>query len=172
MRAATRILAALVALAVPGTAAAQEPWVTEFNDGVLVNLGAWDIASGKDGNLWFTESLGTFGRITPSAVLTAFPDALLGGGARGIATGGDGNLWFAESGGNGAIARLTPAGEVTEFSAGLTPGDPWDVAEGPYGKIWFVNRSPAVVGKITPDGLITEYTDGLTTLSGPSAITL
>ena len=171
MRAATRTLAALVALLVPSTAAAHEPWVTEFNDGVLVNVGAWDITTGKDGNLWFTESLGTFGRITPSAVLTDFPDALLGGGPRGIATGADGNLWFAESGGNGAITRVTPAGEATEFSAGLTPGDPWDVAKGPDGNIWFVNRSPAVIGKITPEGVITEYTDGLTLLSEPSAIT-
>ncbi len=131
MRAATRTLAALVALVVPSTAAAHEPWVTEFNDGVLVNVGAWDVTTGKDGNLWFTESLGTFGRITPSAVLTDFPDALLGGGPRGIATGADGNLWFAESGGNGAITRVTPAGEATEFSAGLTPGDPVGRREGP-----------------------------------------
>src|SRR5688572_19137393 len=116
MRAATRTLAAILALAVPGTAAAQEPSVTEFNDGLLVNVGAWDITSAKDGNLWFTESLGAFGRITPSAVLTDFTGSLLGGGQRGIAATADGNLWFAESGGNGAIARATPKGDVTEFS--------------------------------------------------------
>ena len=171
MRAGIRILAALVALAVPSGAAAGEPWVTEFNDGVLVNVGAWDITSAKDGNLWFTESLGAFGRITPSAVLTDFSGSLLGGGQRGIAATPDGNLWFAESGGNGAIARATPNGEVTEFTAGLTPGDPWDVAAGPDGNVWFVNRSPAVVGRITPEGVITEYTDGLSPLSEPTSIT-
>jgi streptogramin lyase len=171
MRAATRILAALVALAVPGTAAAQEPWVTEFNDGLLVNVGAWDITSAKDGNLWFTESLGAFGRITPSAVLTDFTGSLLAGGQRGITSTADGNLWFAESGGNGAIARATPNGVVTEFATGLTPGDPWDVAAGPDGNIWFVNRSPAVIGKVTPEGVITEFTNGLTALSQPSSIT-
>jgi hypothetical protein len=33
MRAATRTLEALVALVAPSTATADEPWVTEFNDG-------------------------------------------------------------------------------------------------------------------------------------------
>ena len=109
-------LAAFVAAFGTGTAGAHEPWVTEFNDGLLVNVGAWDIAPAADGNLWFTQDvLNTFGRITPSAVLTDFPGALLGGGPRGITAGPDGNVWVAEAGGNGAIAPVTPAGVATEF---------------------------------------------------------
>src|SRR5918997_553283 len=131
MRAATRILAALVALAVPASAAAHEPWVTEFNDGVLVNLGAWDIASGKDGNLWFTESFGTFGRITPSAVLTDFPAELLGGGARDITAGPDGALWFTLKADPGGIGRITKSGTVTTFTDGITPDSaPTGIAKG------------------------------------------
>jgi streptogramin lyase len=169
------ICAGLVAFATAfgaGTAAAHEPWVTEFNAGLTLNVGAWDIAPADDGNLWFTQDgLNSFSRITPSAVLTDFPDAILGGGPRGITAGPDGNIWFAEAGGNGAIARVTPEGVVTEFDVGLTPGDPWDITAGPDGNLWFVNRNPAVVGRITPDGVITEFTDGLTAVSQPSAIT-
>jgi virginiamycin B lyase len=77
--------------------AAHEPWVTEFNDGVTTNLGAWGITA-AGGNLWFTgDASNAFTRITPSAVLTEFPDALLSGGPRGIAEGLDGNIWIAEA---------------------------------------------------------------------------
>jgi streptogramin lyase len=164
-------LSALFAALGGATAAAHEPWVTEFNDEITTNVGAWGITA-AGGNLWFTQDASNaFTRITPSAVLTEFPDAVLSGGPRGIAEGPDGNIWIAEAGGNGAIARVTPDGSVTEFSAGLTPGDPWDIAAGPDGNLWFVNKSPAVVGRITPDGTITEFTDGLTPSSEPSAIT-
>jgi virginiamycin B lyase len=155
-----------------GTAAAHEPWVTEFNAGLTTNVGAWDIATVKDGNLWFTQDvLSNFVRITPTAVITDFPDAVLTGGVRGIAGGPDGNIWIAESGGSGAIASVTPAGVVTEFTTGLSASDPWDITAGPDGNMWFVSRDPAIVGRITPEGVITEFTDGLTPLSQPSAIT-
>jgi streptogramin lyase len=155
-----------------GTAAAHEPWISEFNAGLTSGVGAWDIAAAKDGNLWFTQdALNNFARVTPTAVITDFPDALLGGGVRGIAGGPDGNIWIAEAGGNGAIARVSPAGEVTEFGFGLSPGDPWDITAGPDGNLWFVNRNPSIVGRITPEGVITEFTDGLTALSQPTAIT-
>ena len=165
-------MAALLAPA--GTAAAYEPWVTEFNDGLTLGVGAWDIAAGDDGNLWFTEELSSaFTRITPSAVLTDFPGLLLGGGApRGIASGPDGNMWIAEAGGAGSISRVTPNGEVTTFTTGLTAGDPWDITAGSDGNLWFVNRDPAVVGRITPEGVVTEFTTGLTPDSRPSAVAL
>lgn len=175
MRAPLRILAVMAALLAPaGTAVAHEPWVTEFNDGLSLGVGAWDIAAGKDGNLWFTEELSNaFTRITPSAVLTDFPGLLLGGGApRGIASGPDGNMWIAEAGGAGSISRVTPSGEVTTFTAGLTAGDPWDITAGSDGNLWFVNRDPAIVGRITPSGVVTEFTTGLTPDSQPSAVTL
>ena len=125
MRLRTGICGGLAALAcafAPATSSAHEPWVTEFNAGLTLNIGAWDIAAAKDGNLWFTQDvLNTFSRITPSAVLTDFPDAVLGGGPRGITAGPDGNIWVAEAGGDGAIARVTPGGEVTEFAV-PTPG--------------------------------------------------
>ena len=164
-------LAALACAFAPGTAAAHEPEVTEFNAGLILPIGAWDIAAAKDGNLWFTQDLlSTFSRITPSAVITDFPDAVLGGGPRGVTAGPDGNMWVAEAGGSGAIARVTPEGDITEFPV-PTAGDPWDITSGSDGNLWYVSKDPAVVARITPAGDITEFTHRLTAGSEPTAIT-
>jgi streptogramin lyase len=153
-----------------GTSAAH-PLVTEFHDGLTGSNGAWGVATGPDGNVWFTEdNTGAVGRITPDGVVTEFSAGLTKGGPKGIALGPDGNLWVAESSGGGAIARITPSGAATEFTAGLSVGEPWDIAAGPDGNLWFVMRNPAVIGRITPEGVITEFTVGLTPGSEPTSI--
>jgi streptogramin lyase len=166
-------IAACFATAV-STASAHHPSVTEFQTGLSLNNGAWDIVSGDDGRLWFTEdSLSAFGPLSAGDGLISEVAGVLSlaGNPKGITKGPDGNLWIAESGLNGAIARVTPAGAVTEFTTGLTPSDPWDITAGPDGNLWFVSRSPAFIGRITPDGTITEFSTGLTPNSQPSAIT-
>jgi streptogramin lyase len=160
--------------AAASNANAHHPSVTEFQTGLSPNNGAWDIVSGDEGKLWFTEdSLSAFGSFgAGDGVITEYTGLFgLTGNPKGITKGPDGNLWIAESGMNGAIARVTPAGAVTEFTTGLTPSDPWDITAGPDGNLWFVSRSPAFVGRITPDGTITEFSTGLTPNSEPSAIT-
>src|SRR3954470_6303390 len=112
------------------TAGAHHPSVTEFQTGLSLNNGAWDIVSGDDGRLWFTEdSLSAFGPLSAGdGLISEFTGLLsVAGNPKGITKGPDGNLWIAESGLNGAIARVTPAGAVTEFTTGLTPSDPWDI---------------------------------------------
>jgi streptogramin lyase len=160
--------------AAASNASAHHPSVTEFQTGLSLNNGAWDLVSGDDRKLWFTEdSLSAFGPLgAGDGLISEFTGLLVqAGNPKGIAKGPDGNLWIAESGLNGAIARVTPAGAVTEFTAGLTPSDPWDITAGPDGNLWFVSRSPAFVGRITPAGTITEFSTGLTANSQPSAIT-
>jgi streptogramin lyase len=165
---------ALLAVAVtPGLAAANSPTVTEYNTGVSLNIGAWDIAS-VDNEVWFTQDVfGTVGRADLAGLVTDVTSGLLTrGGSRGMVVGPDGNVWVAESGGTGAIARVEADGTVTEFDTGLTAGDPWDIAVGKDNNLWFVNRDPAIIGRINPaDGTITEYSTGLTANSLPSAIT-
>src|SRR4029079_10286215 len=76
--------------------------------------GPFDITTGPDGNLWFTEfSADKIARITPAGEIKEFP---LGhdGGPYGIKTGPDGNLWFALQKTN-QIGRMTPEGEFKEF---------------------------------------------------------
>jgi streptogramin lyase len=154
-------------------AAAHHPSVTEFQTGLSVNGGPWDIVDGDDGKVWYTEdTLSAFGPLSPGDGLISEITGLLTatGNPKGIAKGPDGKLWIAESGATGAIARVNGDGSVTEFSTGLTTR-PYDITAGPDGNLWFVGQSPAVVGRITTDGTITEFTTGLTPNSQPTAIT-
>src|SRR5262245_44111319 len=55
----------------------------------------WNIATGPDGNLWFTEFKGNnLGRITPDGVFGEAPIPTANSGPVGITAGADGNLWF------------------------------------------------------------------------------
>jgi virginiamycin B lyase len=71
----------------------------------------WQLTTGSDGNIWFTESLrqssAGLGRITPSGILTEFPFPRSDAEPEGITSGPDGNLWIAEFSAN-AIGRLSP----------------------------------------------------------------
>lgn len=169
-RASLGLIVAVMALAIPGTAAAA-PVVTEFNAGFSNDNGAWDIVAGPDGNLWFTEEKAdSIGRITPAGTVTEFTANLTEGKPQGITAGPDGNLWFTEFGGSGAIGKITTAGVITEYTTGLS-SKPNDIASGPDGNLWFTQKSPAGIGKIDPtSGAITEFTTGLSGGSDPSGI--
>ena len=79
--------------------------VAEFDVGVESLPG---IAAGSDGNLGFTESVGSIGRLTPSGSVAHFLVHTTGSDPQGIVSSSDGKIWFAESGRN-QIARLDPA---------------------------------------------------------------
>src|SRR5262249_57063243 len=116
------------------------------------------IATGPDGNLWFTESnhnivTGIFsqiGRITPSGVVTEFPlaPATFPGA---IIAGPDGNLWFTQAAGFG---RISPSGDVLSAFPGAFPSG---LAVGPAGNLWFTDFVTDRIGRITPSGVITEF---------------
>ena len=92
--------------------------------------GPWEIATGPDGNLWFTYINITFkrnviGKITPSGVVTEF-FVDIGSDNRpwGITAGSDGNMWFTAPGyvfSDGMIVRISPSGDVTKITDGITP---------------------------------------------------
>jgi streptogramin lyase len=97
----------------------------------------WSIASGPDGNLWFTERDGNkIGMINPTThAVTEFPIPTAGSQPIGIAAGADGNMWFTENAANkiGEINTTTHA--ITEFPthySGL-----WAITAGPDGNLWF-----------------------------------
>jgi virginiamycin B lyase len=121
------------------------------------------IAAGQDGNVWFTDRMGTIGRITPAGVFTAFvipglqPHDALGP----IIAGSDGNLWFGitsreahSDNAFGEIGRIAPQGTMTIFPLGrfvLLR----DMTIGPDHHIWFT--SDVAVGCITPDGQVRTF---------------
>ena len=89
-------------------------------------LRAVGIASGPDGNLWFTEfGSEQIGRINPTThaiTETSLPTA--GSKPDGITAGPDGNLWFTEASGNriGSINPVTQGiAETTVPTAGRVP---------------------------------------------------
>lgn len=67
----------------------------------------WHMASGRDGNVWFTDFT-SVSRITPSGAVTRFDQS--GGGIYDLAYGLDGRVWFTDSE-NNRIGRLTLPGE-------------------------------------------------------------
>lgn len=128
------------------------------------------ITAGPDGDLWFTEEIGTgrIGRITPGGVVTEF-SAGISDEAGGITVGPEGNLWFAER--DGKIGRITPKGVVTEFSGSAKCGFNGNgIALGPDNNLWFTDYCGAVVARITPAGVVTEFSSGITAGSEPYSV--
>lgn len=150
-----------------GVASARAQVITEFSTGWP---GISSITGGPDGNIWFAETFGRIGKITPSGVITEYngvaqdPALFLRGGNPGIkaiSSGPDGNLWFTDTG-SSQIGKITPAGEVTEYSGirpsavSIRPGLQ-GITTGPDGNLWFAETEVGRIGKITPAGEITEY---------------
>jgi len=132
--------------------------INEFNLPTATS-GPLKIASGPDGNLWFTEfNSGKIGRITPAGLVTEFAVPNAKSGLGGIASGPDGNLWFTETGSN-KIGRITTSGVVTEFllPASLPASNVTAIAAGPDGNLWFGENSLFKIGRITISGVVTDF---------------
>jgi len=114
------------------------------------------IASGPDGNLWFTEAgANNIGRITPGGAFTEFPIPMPASQPQAIASGPDGNLWFTQPGVDN-IGSITPAGVITEFPT-TVGSEPFSIASGPDGNLWFTELTNNSIGRITPAGVVTEF---------------
>jgi hypothetical protein len=128
-----------------------------FSEFPVPSAGAFpqSIATGSDGNLWFTEpDNNIIGRITTGGAVTEFAIPTANSFAFKITAGPDGNLWFAENNTN-MIGRITTAGVITEFAV---PGDPYGITAGPDGNLWFTEENADKIGRITTSGTVTEFT--------------
>ena len=127
---------------------------------------AYDIVSGPDGRLWFTEG-NYIGAITTGGVMTEYPIPS-GRTSNFITAGPDGNLWFTENYGN-YLGKITTSGTVTEYADPTMFADPWMIAAGKDGALWFTESGGSgLIGRITTDGTIAEYP--IANLSGSPAI--
>ncbi len=135
--------------------AAQSIVITEFP---LASVdGPWEIATGPDGALWFTENnANKIGRITTAGALTEYPVPTLNSGPLGIAAGPDGALWFTEEAAS-KIGRITTAGAISEYPLPTSGGQTGGIAAGPDGALWFTEQNANQIGRITTAGGITEY---------------
>ena len=124
------------------------------------------IATGSDGNMWFTESHldnGKIGRVDQRGKITEFPVPDPSGQPDDIVAGPDGALWFTmPSGFPDAIGRVTTDGQFTSFGT-CTPQDcssivPHGITSGPDGNLWFTELTRNAIVKLTPAGSLTFYT--------------
>src|SRR5208283_887986 len=120
----------------------------------------YDITSGPNRNLWFTDYnenqickiSSQTGVITGYAIPTTVADPTA------ITVGPDGNLWFTEFDGN-KIGKIAPqTGIVTEYDVPIANAQPTAITAGPDGNLWFTEFDGNKIGKISPKtGIITEY---------------
>jgi virginiamycin B lyase len=123
---------------------------------------AVDIATGPDGNLWFTwisyrsASGKGVGRISTGGEVSEYP---LGGEPQwdigGIVAGADGNLWFANPSA-GSIGHVSPSGQIVEFPLPDAGARPTGITLGPDGVPWFTETAAARIGRIDPEGKVSE----------------
>ncbi len=122
----------------------------------ITNIGPVGIATGPDGNVWYTKQQGV-GFASPGGQIT---ERGVPGGrdSAGITAGPDGNLWFTEPIGN-RVAKSTPGGMFTEYAVPTTNGGPYGITTGPDGNLWFTeqNGTGNKIGRVTPAGMFTEW---------------
>lgn len=117
------------------------------------------IVVGPDGNLWFTETVGKIGSVSPKGKFVEFSLTSDSGVIAGITVGADGNLWFTELDGN-RIGRITTSGTITE-TALSQPAEgssnwPASIIRGPDNEIWFSELRTTSIGRIDSAGALTE----------------
>jgi sugar lactone lactonase YvrE len=107
------------------------------------------IVTGRDGNLWFTESVSNkIGRISPAGIISEYPIPTASSSPQEIAAGPDGNLWFTESVSN-KIGRISPGGAISEYPIPTANSSPQEIAAGPDGNLWFTEPGSNKIGRIT-----------------------
>jgi virginiamycin B lyase len=130
------------------------------------------LATGRDGSLWFTESVSLHdhvGRLSLDGTLTEYPVLIDQRAQRSwigdITVGPDGNLWFPQGqqgpllGEYEAIARMTPDGAMTEFTLPNDIRAVTSIIAGPDGALWFgaAISGRFNIGRITNTGQISSY---------------
>ena len=125
------------------------------------DVGPFDITTGPDSNLWFTESAANqIGRIAPSgSPVEEFAVPTENAAPTAITSGPDGNLWFTEDGA-AQIGRISTDGSLLEeFEISSVASD---ITSGPDMNLWFIEPDRNSIGRLAPDG------SGLTELALPA----
>ncbi len=161
------VVATAVVLPDVGSAGAA---VTNYTDATV--SGPTSIATGPDGNLYFTNSgNGSIGSIAISNhAITNFTDPGVSQPTS-IAAGLDGHMWFTSQA-NSAIGDITTDGAGTiVVTTDPSISNPTGIAAGPDGEMWFTNAGNGSIGRITTDGTHTVSNFTHPSISFPTAIT-
>jgi len=115
------------------------------------------IASGPDGNLWFTEyGANKIGRLTTTGRFKEFPIPTPYSSPSAITAGPDDNLWFTESYAS-KIGRVTITGKFKEFPMPPEAGEPEGITSGPDGSLWFAEFGCCGIGRMTTSGVAEDF---------------
>lgn len=169
-------VAAMTLFPPAGASAAPAGDFTMFDLGPA-EYGGNAMASGPDGNMWFTNNANnSIGRITPGGAVTYFAvptssvsPSTSGPGLFAIAAGPDGNMWFTAFYEN-FVGKVTPAGVITTYPVPTANSMPYGVTAGPDGNIWFTLDNANGIGRITPGGVMTEFPIPTPGSPGPTEI--
>jgi streptogramin lyase len=132
----------------------------------VAGLGARDIASGGDGQLWVADFAGK--RVVSVTTAGASAPYPVDGGAQGVAAGPGTQIAYANPGADPHhVGRISPGGQAQKTDVGAT--DPFGITLGPDGAYWFAQFNGSKVGRMTVDGEVTTL-DGLSAGSGPRYI--
>jgi streptogramin lyase len=122
------------------------------------NTGVFRIATGSDGNLWFSESAAdAVVKFTTAGKATTY-DAPAGAKPEGLALGADGNIWFAEFT-NPYIDTITPKGVIKRIAISANPSESCGLALGSDGNIYVATDSDGIFS-ITPKGVVGQVSTG------------
>jgi streptogramin lyase len=116
----------------------------------------YGIASGPDGNIWFTEGNQFIGRLTPAGVFSEFTIPTSNCQPNVITQGPDGNMWFTENNVNN-IGRITLNGSIKEFTIPTSGASSSGIVTGPDGNLWFNEVNKGIIGRVTTSGIMTEF---------------
>lgn len=138
---------------------------------------AGGMASGPDGNMWFTNNANySVNVMTPRGSVTSFPvptspSLTNGPGLFEVAAGPDGNMWFTGFFAN-YVGKVTPAGVVTTYSVPIADSHPEGITAGPDGNMWFTLDFANGIGRITPAGEMTLFPIPEPGVAGPPSISV
>jgi streptogramin lyase len=140
-----------------GEGIGEHPITSATLPGANSQYGAYGIASGPDGNLWFTESRCVtdpcfVGSSTTGGTINIYGTLTADSPPQGITAGPDGNLWFTEAGAfaRSQIARITTSGTVTEYATPTSGSAPGFITLGSDGNLWFTESAVNQIGVINP----------------------
>jgi hypothetical protein len=125
--------------------------IAEVRRGLRPGAQPLGIAAGTGGEMWFADSTGAIGRVSPAGQIGERTRGLSAGSSPvAVAAGSDGNMWFTDEGQTPAVARVTPTGVIHEFSAGVPAGsEPAAIAPAVDGRLWFTDEgSTAAFGSV------------------------
>jgi virginiamycin B lyase len=141
---------AVVMFAIPASILGQQIAMGEYAVPIQI-YSPWGIATGSDGNLWFTQAYYfKVGRLTTSGSFTIFNLPTQLAQLEGIAAGPDGALWATDVG-TQQIWRIATTGQATGYPF---PGGA-SMTAGPDGALWFTEQD--AIGRITTSGAVTEF---------------